>query len=166
MAGALAGRHTEKELEKGRVENTRVTRYWPGKAPDWVKEDNAEETLVRGVQRTAIAAPVIVKKADDPRLARLAQRRVDREAAVQEHRQIRAAEIVRRRGEADEGAPYKTAGSDEEESESDEEEEDQQEEQAEEDEEELQRRRDALRERCGTSQELPSRTFNLQLSPF
>ena len=150
MAGALAGRHTDKELEKGRVENTRVTRYWPGKAPDWVKEDEAEENLVRGVQRTAIAAPVIVKRADDPRLARLAQRPVDREAAVQEHRQIRAAEIVRRKGEADEDALGKAAGSDEDGSESDEEEEQQEEE--EEDEEEIQRRRDALRERCNTTQ--------------
>jgi microfibrillar-associated protein 1 len=149
MSGALAGRHTDKELEKGRVENTRVTRYWPGKKPDWVNEDDPEEALVRGVQRTAIAAPVIVKKTDDPRLARLAQRRVDREAAVQEHRQIRAAEIVRKRSEADEDAVDKAAGSEEDESESDEE--GGQQEEVEEDEEEMQRRRDALRERCRTA---------------
>ena len=44
--------------------------------------------------RTEVAAPVIVKRADDPRLRRLAG--VDREEAVAERRQIRSAEIVRR----------------------------------------------------------------------
>ncbi|KAF6255662.1 hypothetical protein COO60DRAFT_191946 [Scenedesmus sp. NREL 46B-D3] len=154
MAGALAARHTDKELEKGRVENTRVKRYWPGRAPAWVESQQqdavpADEALAQQVQRTAISAPVVVKKAADPRLARLAQRQVDREEAVEEHRQIRAAEVVRRR--------HQQGSSDEEDSsaEEDDDEEEQQEQQpeAEVDEEELQRRRDALKERLRQQQQ-------------
>lgn len=163
MAGALAARHTDKELEKGRVEKTTVKRYWPGRAPDWVNSriaDDAavptEEAIAQQVQRTAISAPVIVKKVADPRLARLSQRKVDRDEAVQEHRQIRAAEVVRRRRQRGDTAAEKASSSSgesvsDESSSSDEESEDgqqqpQQQEQ-EVDEEELQRRRDALRER-------------------
>lgn len=147
MAGALAARHTDKELEKGRVEKTTVKRYWPGRAPAWVESQQqdavpADEALAQQVQRTAISAPVVVKKVADPRLARLAQRQVDRDEAVEEHRQIRAAEVVRRRHQ-------QQSSSDEEESSEEEDEEEQQEQQpeAEVDEEELQQRRDALKER-------------------
>eukprot|EP00879_Flechtneria_rotunda_P004197 GHRR01004445.1.p1 GENE.GHRR01004445.1~~GHRR01004445.1.p1 ORF type:complete len:319 (+),score=148.62 GHRR01004445.1:184-1140(+) len=148
MASGLAARHTDKELEKGRVENTRVKRYWPGRAPSWVENQDAtptEDAIVQQVQRTAISAPVVVKKAADPRLARLANRNVDRDKAFEEHRQIRAAEIVqRRRQEASE--------SESEESESEDLQEQQQEEE-EVDEEELQKRRDALRERLRQQQQ-------------
>lgn len=151
MSGALAARHTDKELEKGRVEKTTVKRYWPGRAPAWLEQQKqeaaeaalTEDALAKQVQRTAIT-PVVVKKVADPRLARLAQRSTDREEAIEEHRQIRAAQVVRRRHrdeEADE-----ESGSDEEGSSSSGEEEEQQPEQ-EEDEEELQKRRDALKER-------------------
>lgn len=79
MSGALAGRTESKELNRGRVEATKVRRYWPGKRPDWIKEeeesDEEEEVEEEGepedegpaqaepVVRTGIAAPVIVKKA-------------------------------------------------------------------------------------------------------
>jgi Ran GTPase-activating protein (RanGAP) involved in mRNA processing and transport len=104
----------------------------------------ADEALAQQVQRTAISAPVVVKRVADPRLARLAQRQVDREEAIEEHRQIRAAEVVRRR--------HKPQGSSDEEESSEEEDDDEEEQQeqqpeAEVDEEELQRRRDALKER-------------------
>eukprot|EP00882_Tetradesmus_deserticola_P007132 GHRQ01007508.1.p2 GENE.GHRQ01007508.1~~GHRQ01007508.1.p2 ORF type:complete len:314 (+),score=132.67 GHRQ01007508.1:232-1173(+) len=154
MAGALAARHTDKELEKGRVENTRVKRYWPGRAPAWVENQQqdavpVDEALAQQVQRTAISAPVVVKKAADPRLARLAQRQVDREEAIEEHRQIRAAEVVRRR--------HQQGSSDEEESsadeDDDEEEQQAQQPEAEVDEEELQQRRDALKERLRQQQQ-------------
>ncbi len=102
MSGALAARHADQEGEKGRVESTKVRRYWPGKAPNWASTEapDAEAAAApRGVVRTAIAAPVVVKKADDPRLLRLAQRlRVTEEGGVPErHREIRSAEVVRRR---------------------------------------------------------------------
>jgi microfibrillar-associated protein 1 len=93
MSGALAARPTDKELEKGRVEKTTVKRYWPGRAPAWIEQQQQEaaaavpaEDLAQQVQRTAISAPVVVKKVADPRLARLAQRSTDREEAVEEHR--------------------------------------------------------------------------------
>eukprot|EP00775_Hariotina_reticulata_P006171 gene6171-6409_t len=146
MAGALAARHTDKELEKGRVENTRVKRYWPGRAPAWIEQQQqdaapaTEEALAQQVQRTAISAPVVVKRVADPRLSRLAQRRTDREEAIEEHRQIRAAEIVSRRSR------HREAASDEDQlSEESEEYEEQQEDEVDED--ELQKRRDALKER-------------------
>jgi microfibrillar-associated protein 1 len=96
MSGARAARPADddKEQDKGRVAATKVKRYWPGKAPDWVEGDAA---AAGDALRTDIAAPVIVKRTDDPRLARLQQSRgVDREEAIQRHREIRAAEIVRR----------------------------------------------------------------------
>lgn len=98
MSGALAARPTDKELEKGRVEKTTVKRYWPGRAPAWIAQQQqeaaaaaaaavpAEDALAQQVQRTAISAPVVVKKVADPRLARLAQRSTDRDEAVEEHR--------------------------------------------------------------------------------
>lgn len=95
MSGALAARPTDKELEKGRVEKTTVKRYWPGRAPAWIEQQQqeaaaavpAEDALAQQVQRTAISAPVVVKKVADPRLARLAQRSTgDRDEAVEEHR--------------------------------------------------------------------------------
>lgn len=76
MSGALAGRGQAAELNKGRVEATKVRRYWPGKRPDWVAEDEEGEELEEEEQdvaeepapdgepavRTGIAAPVIVKR--------------------------------------------------------------------------------------------------------
>lgn len=69
-----------------------LRRYWPGRKPEWAKEDeedeDEEEYEEEGAQeaeeaqpepeaaepaaRTGITVPVIVKRADDPRLARLA----------------------------------------------------------------------------------------------
>lgn len=101
MAGALAARQTDKEFEKGRVDATRVKRYWPGKAPDWVDNDAYEEAVPR--VRTQIEPAVVVKKQDDPRLRRLAAvSREDRNDVVQRHREIRAAEIVKKRNEESE----------------------------------------------------------------
>ena len=56
-----------------------VKRYWPGKAPDWYQEpaeaqssdDEGQETGI-----TAVAPPVVLKKAEDPRLRRLAEAKV------------------------------------------------------------------------------------------
>lgn len=79
-----------------------VKRYWAGKAPEWATAEPDEDLRAAApaadaAVRTSIAAPVIVKRSDDPRLQRLQQNREGREEAVQRHREIRAAEIVRRR---------------------------------------------------------------------
>ncbi|GIL92145.1 hypothetical protein Vretimale_12216 [Volvox reticuliferus] len=96
MSGALAARTALEEVDKGRVDKTRVKRYWPGKAPEWAEQQQLEEEAPRERVRTEVTAPVIVRRAEDPRLARLQQSRgADREEALQERRQIRAAEIVR-----------------------------------------------------------------------
>lgn len=77
--GVQAAVHSEDGKNQGRVGQTKVKRYWPGRAPDWVEEGGEEEELVQEQQeersRTSVAAPVVVKKADDPRLARLADAR-------------------------------------------------------------------------------------------
>ncbi|KAJ9516794.1 hypothetical protein QJQ45_027200 [Haematococcus lacustris] len=92
-------RPTDKESEKGRVDQTRVRRYWAGKAPEWAADASLAELQLgdREAVRTEIAAPTIIRKAD-PRLSRLAASRAEDVEEVRErHREIRAAEIVRRR---------------------------------------------------------------------
>lgn len=113
MSGALAGRREVNELNKGRVEATKVRRYWPGKRPDWIKEESEdeedseeeeqpqeEEALAPALEeqpvvRTDIAAPVIVKRGDDPRLRRLADIQTGTRAEAQ-HRQRDVAEAQAR----------------------------------------------------------------------
>mmetsp|Transcript_17478 Transcript_17478/g.37773 ORF Transcript_17478/g.37773 Transcript_17478/m.37773 type:complete len:486 (-) Transcript_17478:38-1495(-) len=101
MSGALAAKPTDKESEKGRVDKTKVKRYWPGRAPEWIDQQEDEVVIAAATRertRTEVAAPVIVRKADDPRLRRLQQNRdEDREAALQRRREIHAAEIIHRR---------------------------------------------------------------------
>uniref|UniRef100_A0A7S0WH42 Micro-fibrillar-associated protein 1 C-terminal domain-containing protein n=1 Tax=Chlamydomonas leiostraca TaxID=1034604 RepID=A0A7S0WH42_9CHLO len=99
-----AAKGADKEAEKGRVDQTKVKRYWAGKAPEWAVQEQVQDLQIadREVIRTEVAAPVIVRKAD-PRLARLAATRTeDIEEARERHREIRAAEIVRRRRHDDE----------------------------------------------------------------
>jgi microfibrillar-associated protein 1 len=116
------------DANKGRVETTKVKRYRPGQQPEWMKTGEEEFELAEAVGQatleahatgtmygcvgtalcasleprvvpyTGVAAPVIVKKADDPRLRRLAERGpVDRGAARDRHREVAAPQIVRRR---------------------------------------------------------------------
>jgi hypothetical protein len=147
MSGAI---HADKESEKGRVGKARVKRYWAGVAPAWAEQDKEEEQApVREATRTAVA-PVIVKKVDDPRLARLSLRDRDEEGPRERHREIRTAEVVRRRRPAsDDDAAAGPSSGDEQEDDSDEEGQPRpQEPQSEGDEEEIAKRRLALRERC------------------
>jgi microfibrillar-associated protein 1 len=90
MSGAAAGRSAGSQGDKGRIEATKVKRYRPGQVPEWMKTDDQDIDILplarqptdqkqpevledhASVRRTGIAAPVIVKKSDDPRLARLA----------------------------------------------------------------------------------------------
>ena len=104
MSGALAARAADTEADKGRVAATKVHRYRAGQAPAWIDQVEGGEQGVDAApkERTrteGVAAPVIVKKNDDPRLRRLAQRNnesEDREEALQRRREIRAPEIVKR----------------------------------------------------------------------
>nr|DAD18175.1 TPA_asm: hypothetical protein HUJ06_019638 [Nelumbo nucifera] len=86
---------------RGKIGQTKVKRYWPGKAPEWA-DDADEDADIRTARAVALekAFPSqdddsgIVKK-DDPRLRRLAESRIDnREEIRADHRRIRQAEIV------------------------------------------------------------------------
>jgi microfibrillar-associated protein 1 len=107
MSGAAAGRSAGAEGDKGRIEATKVKRYRPGQVPEWMKTEHEDADTIPlalkpteqkqpevddhgAPRRTGIAAPVIVKKTDDPRLARLAATGpVDRTAALRErHRYL------------------------------------------------------------------------------
>jgi microfibrillar-associated protein 1 len=124
MSGSMAGRTADADAAKGRVEATKVKRYRPGQVPDWMKpvEDDPELPAAGGrfapapaaaaaeepARRTGVAAPVIVKRADDPRLRRLAEvSPVDRAAAARERhreREVAAPAIVARRRDGDAAA--------------------------------------------------------------
>lgn len=87
---------------RGKIGQTKVKRYWPGKAPEWaddVEEEgdlrtNREAALERVFPRREDADADVVGK-DDPRLRRLAESRVDNKEEIRaDHRRIRQAEIV------------------------------------------------------------------------
>ncbi|KAI7747894.1 hypothetical protein M8C21_002487 [Ambrosia artemisiifolia] len=85
---------------RGKIGQTKVKRYWPGKAPEWA-DDGDEDGDIRMARSTALekAFPsreddVIVKR-DDPRLRRLAENRLDDKEEIRaDHRRIRQAEII------------------------------------------------------------------------
>ena len=56
MSGAVAARGDGDKGDKGRVETTKVKRYWPGKLPDWAK-DEEDEDLLTAKRAPAAAAP-------------------------------------------------------------------------------------------------------------
>lgn len=91
---------TGQELDRGRGGATQqARRYWPGKAPDWVPPNSAAEASdeeEEAVDRTSVAAPVIVKAKNDPRLARLADKGDSRDRGAR-HREIAAPRVVSRR---------------------------------------------------------------------
>ncbi|KAK8685774.1 hypothetical protein V6N13_124808 [Hibiscus sabdariffa] len=85
---------------RGKIGQTKVKRYWPGKAPEWA-DDADEDGDIRMARSAALEKafpshedPGIVLK-DDPRLRRLAESRVDNRDEIRaDHRRIRQAEIV------------------------------------------------------------------------
>ncbi|EOY10485.1 hypothetical protein QUC31_009971 [Theobroma cacao] len=85
---------------RGKIGQTKVKRYWPGKAPEWA-DDADEEGDIRMARAVALekAFPSrddsdVVRK-DDPRLRRLAESRIDNRDEIRaDHRRIRQAEIV------------------------------------------------------------------------
>ncbi|CAI9091951.1 OLC1v1027075C1 [Oldenlandia corymbosa var. corymbosa] len=87
---------------RGKIGQTKVKRYWPGKAPEWA-DDNDEDGDIRMSRAAALdkAFPAQEEsffdpvRKDDPRLRRLAESRIDnREEVRSDHRRIRQAEII------------------------------------------------------------------------
>ena len=85
---------------RGKIGQTKVKRYWPGRAPEW-EDDADEDGDIRMTKAIALEKAFprhedsgIVKR-DDPRLRRLAESRIDNRAEIRaNHRRIRQAEIV------------------------------------------------------------------------
>ncbi|KAL6331944.1 hypothetical protein AAG906_020295 [Vitis piasezkii] len=88
---------------RGKIGQTKVKRYWPGKAPEWA-DDADEDAHIGSTSGASIALEkafpsreedVGIVKKDDPRLRRLAESRIDNRDEVRaDHRRIRQAEIV------------------------------------------------------------------------
>ncbi|XP_031275721.1 microfibrillar-associated protein 1-like [Pistacia vera] len=85
---------------RGKIGQTKVKRYWPGKAPEWA-DDIDEDNDIRMARAAALekAFPSQedsdVAKKDDPRLRRMAESRIDNRDEIRaDHRRIRQAEIV------------------------------------------------------------------------
>lgn len=87
-----------REKLRGKIGQTKVKRYWPGKAPEWADEaDEDEDIRMNRVSALEKAFPSNedseIQKRDDPRLRRLAERKIDEDVRA-DHRRIRQAEIV------------------------------------------------------------------------
>ncbi|KAJ8478471.1 hypothetical protein OPV22_022198 [Ensete ventricosum] len=85
---------------RGKIGQTKVKRYWPGKAPEWA-DDVEEDEDFRASKLAALekAFPTRddadVPQKDDRRLRRLAESRTENKEEVRaDHRRIRQAEIV------------------------------------------------------------------------
>ncbi|XP_021720669.1 microfibrillar-associated protein 1-like [Chenopodium quinoa] len=90
-----------REKLRGKIGQTKVKRYWPGKAPEWADEVEEEADLRTLSRRQTLehAFPVnedtTFTRGDDPRLRRLAENRAENKEEVRaDHRRIRQAEIV------------------------------------------------------------------------
>ncbi|XP_050213504.1 uncharacterized protein LOC126664920 [Mercurialis annua] len=85
---------------RGKIGQTKVKRYWPGKAPEWAddadEDDNIKTTRAAGLEKAFPAhQDSDVARKDDPRLRRLAKSKIDnREEVRADHRRIRQAEII------------------------------------------------------------------------
>lgn len=118
-AGVSDAAITVREKLRGKIGQTKVKRYWPGKAPEWADDidDDVDVRASRSSKEELLhrAFPPeegldLTRSSDDPRLRRLADRRQrDRDEAIARHRLIRQAEIVSTREEerrAQEGAEF------------------------------------------------------------
>ncbi|CAH9070448.1 unnamed protein product [Cuscuta epithymum] len=89
-----------REKLRGKIGQTKVKRYWPGKAPEWADEGEEDEGM--RMSRAAALEKTFPShdgsdagRKDDPRLRRLAESKIDnREEVRADHRRIRQAEIV------------------------------------------------------------------------
>ncbi|KAJ0982563.1 hypothetical protein J5N97_010818 [Dioscorea zingiberensis] len=86
---------------RGKIGQTKVKRYWPGKAPEWA-DDVEDEIDIKSSRSAALEKafptqeePDVVTQKDDRRLRRLAESKIDNKDEVRaDHRRIRQAEIV------------------------------------------------------------------------
>lgn len=85
---------------RGKIGQTKVKRYWPGKAPEWA-DDIDEDNDIRMGRAAALekAFPSQegsdIGRKDDPRLRRLAESRTENRDEIRaDHRRIRQAEII------------------------------------------------------------------------
>ncbi|KAK9682124.1 hypothetical protein RND81_10G052400 [Saponaria officinalis] len=93
-----------REKLRGKIGQTKVKRYWPGKAPEWADEAEEDADLRTTSSASSFRNRAAIEQAfpsddicsvDDPRLRRLADiRGGDRDEARADHRRIRQAEIV------------------------------------------------------------------------
>ncbi|KAK9713449.1 hypothetical protein RND81_06G027800 [Saponaria officinalis] len=90
-----------REKLRGKIGQTKVKRYWPGKAPEWADEaeEHADLRTTSSSSSSSFRNRAPIEQAfpsdDDPRLRRLADiRGGDRDEARADHRCIRHAEIV------------------------------------------------------------------------
>ncbi|XP_010670028.2 uncharacterized protein LOC104887130 [Beta vulgaris subsp. vulgaris] len=90
-----------REKLRGKIGQTKVKRYWPGKAPEWADEAEEDADLRTSSRRQTLEEAFPSNndssfgRADDPRLRRLAENRAEnREEIRADHRRIRQAEIV------------------------------------------------------------------------
>lgn len=85
---------------RGKIGQTKVKRYWPGKAPEWADElDEDEDIRASKLDALEKAFPIRedadVPQKDDRRLRRLAELRTENKEEVRnDHRRIRQAEII------------------------------------------------------------------------
>jgi microfibrillar-associated protein 1 len=98
-AGVSDAAITVRDKLRGKIGQTKVKRYWPGKAPEWA--DDADEDLEIRTSRVSLdkAFPKDedgdVPAKDDRRLRRLAETRAENKEELRaDHRRIRQAEIV------------------------------------------------------------------------
>lgn len=89
-----------REKLRGKIGQTKVKRYWPGKAPEWADEgDDDEDVRMQRAVAVERAFPKLedsdIARKDDRRLRRLAESRIEnREEIRADHRRIRQAEII------------------------------------------------------------------------
>jgi microfibrillar-associated protein 1 len=98
-AGVSDAAITVRDKLRGKIGQTKVKRYWPGKAPEWA--DDADEDLEIRTSRVSLdkAFPKDedgeIPAKDDRRLRRLAETRAENKEELRaDHRRIRQAEIV------------------------------------------------------------------------
>ncbi|PKA64627.1 hypothetical protein AXF42_Ash007374 [Apostasia shenzhenica] len=93
---------TIRDKLRGKIGQTKVKRYWPGKAPEWADEAE-EEADFRTARAAALEkafpihedSSIDLARKDDRRLRRLAELRSENKEEVRaDHRRIRQAEII------------------------------------------------------------------------
>mmetsp|Transcript_18757 Transcript_18757/g.22468 ORF Transcript_18757/g.22468 Transcript_18757/m.22468 type:complete len:478 (+) Transcript_18757:102-1535(+) len=145
-------------LAEAKRNKVRITRYWPGKAPEWApdEDDELEEAFEEGAERAKVA-PVIIERKDDDRLRRLEAMKNDRGDGRRRHR----AQVVKtgeeEEMEEDEEAYARKVADrmlerDDEDDEEEEDEEEEEEEEEEEDDEAIDARRELAKARMRARQ--------------